>query len=132
MTTIAVLADVHGNMPAWEAAVHDVLRQSPDEVLLAGDLVGRGPQGAAVVQMAGRLGWRGVRGNHEDYLLAFRRGAVPDHWLQDPEWAAARWMAEELGAVGERVVTCLPFDLVARTAPEMRVVHGSPSSNQAS
>jgi len=130
VTTIAVLADVHGNVPAFEAVLDDALRRSPDEVLLAGDLVGRGPQGAAVVEMAGRLGWRGVRGNHEDYLLAFRRGDVPDHWLREPEWSAARWMAEELGAGGERAVARLPLGLVSRASPEVRVVHGSPCSNQ--
>ena len=42
MTRIAVLADVHGNVPALEAVIEDVTSQQPDEVLVGGDLVGRG------------------------------------------------------------------------------------------
>ena len=78
MTLIAVLADVHGNVPALEAVLDDIVAQRPDEVLVGGDLVGRGPCGKEVVLRLSELGWRGVRGNHEDYLLAFRHRRVPD------------------------------------------------------
>ena len=50
MTLIAVLADVHGNVPALEAVLEDVAAQQPDEVLVGGDLVGRGPYGKEVVR----------------------------------------------------------------------------------
>ena len=43
---------------------------------VGGDLVGRGPQGSRVIQRIRQLGWPSVRGNHEDYLLTFRRGTV--------------------------------------------------------
>ncbi len=73
MHKIAVLADIHGNLPALEAVLADIDAQRPDEVLVGGDLVGRGPQGSAVVRCIRERGWRAVRGNHEDYLLGFRR-----------------------------------------------------------
>ena len=129
MIRIAVLADVHGNVPALEAVIEDVTSQQPDEVLVGGDLVGRGPCGKEVVRLITEMGWRSVRGNHEDYLLAFRRKRVKDHWLTAPEWSAARWMAEELDNAAARTIEGLPLTLLSHLAPELRLVHGTPRSN---
>jgi len=129
MIRIAVLADIHGNLPALEAVLEDVAAQQPDEVLVGGDLVGRGPCGKNVVQRITEKGWRGVRGNHEDYLLAFRHKRVRSHWLTAPEWTAARWMAAELDEAAARTIEGLPLTLSSRLAPELRLVHGSPRSN---
>jgi len=126
---IAVFADVHGNMPALEAVLSDLASQHPDEVLVGGDLVGRGPQGSRVCQLVGNEAWRGVRGNHEDYLLAFRRAEVPDAWLHQDEWAASRWMAAELTESDVRYIDALPMGITSTLAPRLRLVHGSPRSN---
>jgi len=130
MTRIAVIADIHGNLPALEAVLDDLAAQELDEVLVGGDLVGRGPEGSAVVRRIADLGYRTLRGNHEDYLLGFRQGEVPDDWLTAGEWAASRWMAAELDAAAARYIEGLPFSFVADTAPEVRLVHGTPESNQ--
>ena len=95
MTRIAVLADIHGNMPAFEAVLDDLSHQQVDEVLVGGDLVGRGPQGSRVVRRVRALGLPAIRGNHEEYLLEFR-GELSDERREAEEWAAARWMAAEL------------------------------------
>lgn len=130
MTRIAVLADIHGNLPALEAVVADVARQAVDEVVVAGDLVGRGPQGSAVVRRVAGLGWASVRGNHEDYLLDIRAGRVPSGWGGDPAWAGARWMAQELGDDDAAFIAALPLQRVAATAAAVRIVHGTPASNR--
>jgi len=130
MPRIAVISDIHGNMAALEAVLEDLADQRPDEVLVGGDLVGRGPEGSAVVRRIVELGWPTVRGNHEDYLLAFRRREVPDEWLRDPEWSASRWMAAELGADDVGFIDSLPFTFTSRLAPELRLVHGTPNSNR--
>lgn len=130
MTRIAVIADIHANLPALEAVLDDLAGRDLDEVLVGGDLVGRGPQGDAVARRIREIGLRSVLGNHEEYLLAFRRGEVPDDWLTHPDWAAARWMARELSEDTAAYLAELPFSLVAASASELRVVHGSPSSTR--
>lgn len=130
MPRIAVLSDIHGNMPALDAVLEDLADRRPDEVLVGGDLVGRGPQGSAVVDRIRELGWPTVRGNHEDYLLAFRRRQVPEEWLRDAEWSASRWMAAELGADDVAYIDSLPFTFTSKLAPELRLVHGTPRSNR--
>jgi predicted phosphodiesterase len=126
---IAVLADVHGNVPALEAVLEDLSGQAVDEVLVGGDLVGRGPEGGAVVRRIRDLGWPCVRGNHENYLLGFRLGEVPAPWLHLDEWGASRWMAAELDDADVRYLAGLPLHLTARSAPGLRLVHGTPRSN---
>ncbi len=129
MTRVAVLADIHGNIPALEAVLEDIRSQTVDEVLVGGDLVGRGPQGSAVIRRLRDLGWPSVRGNHEDYLLTFRRGEVPLDWLEADEWSASRWMAEELAAEDVPYMQSLPFSLTSREIPQLHLVHASPQAN---
>ena len=100
-----------------------------DEVLLGGDLVGRGPEGSQVVSIARDRGWRGIRGNHEDYLLQFRRGEIPASWQHDHAWSAARWMAAELAETHISYLQSLPLTLRSRAIPGVRLVHGTPASN---
>ncbi len=125
---IAVIADIHGNMPALESVLADLETQKVDEVLVGGDLVGRGPQGSQVVRRIADLGWPTIRGNHEEYLLEFRRGKVPADWLETDEWAASRWMATELSDDDEAFIDALPFSLTSRNDQGIRLVHGSPRS----
>ncbi len=129
MSRIAVIADVHANVPALEAVLADIARVGVDEVLVNGDLVGRGPQGRAVVDRICELGLRSTRGNHEDYLLQFRRGEVPPAWLTLPEWACARWIADEIGDDAAAHIDALPFTLTSEVEPQLRLFHGSPRSH---
>ena len=129
MPRIAILADIHGNVPALEATVADIEAQQVDEVLVGGDLVGRGPQGRRVVERIRELGWPTIRGNHEDYLLSFRRGEVPENWLETDEWAASRWMAAELDDDSVRFIEALPFSIRSSLTADLLLVHGSPRSH---
>lgn len=132
MTTrrIAVIADIHGNLPALRAVIRDLEETRPEEILVAGDLVGRGPQGSAAIAEVRARGWATLRGNHEDYLMAFRRREVPEDWWLQEEWAASRWMAAELSAEDERFIESLPSALRPVATPDLLVVHGSPRSNR--
>jgi predicted phosphodiesterase len=126
---LAILADIHGNLPALKAVMADIESLSPDEVLVGGDLVGRGPQGSAVIGEIVARDWPSIRGNHEDYLLSFRRGEVPAEWWEQEEWAASRWMAAELTESDVAYLETLPFSLSARPAPGLLLTHGSPRSH---
>lgn len=68
---LAVVSDVHGNLPALEAVLADM--GSVDALVCCGDLVGYYPDVAEVVDRLLGLGARVVRGNHE--LMA--TGALP-------------------------------------------------------
>ncbi len=70
---LGVLADVHANLPALEAALRLLDRAGVDRVACLGDLVGLGPQPDAVVERLAELHVLCVAGNHD--LMAV--GALP-------------------------------------------------------
>lgn len=127
MPRLAIIADIHGNMPALEAVLDDIAGRSVDEILVGGDLVGRGPEGNAVVSRIRGLGLEAIGGNHEEYVIGARRGALPDAWPGTDVWDAARFMAADLEEANERYLDTLPFCLAR---PGLLLVHGTPSSNR--
>lgn len=126
---IAIIADIHGNLPALQAVIEDLEQAGVDEVLVGGDLVGRGPLGKAIVDEVRRRGWQAVRGNHEDYLLDFHHRRVPEEWWTREEWSAARWMTAELSAADFSYLESLPLTLASPIAPSLLLVHGTPRSH---
>ncbi len=68
---IAIFADVHGNLPALHAVLEDIDRQNVDAVVCAGDAVNPLPASVAVWKLLAEKNIPIVRGNHEDYLLAY-------------------------------------------------------------
>ena len=124
---LAILADVHGNVAALEAVIADLEQRDVDAVWVGGDLVGRGPEGRAVVERIRGLGWPTLAGNHEEYLLDFHHGRTPAEWQGLEEWDASRWMAAEIDGESYRYLEALPFSLDHQG---LRLVHGTPKSNR--
>lgn len=127
MFRIAVLSDIHGNIPALEAVLGDIRHAAPDQVIVAGDLVGRGPQSREALEVIAGTGWPVVMGNHEEFQVQCARGNVPDDW-QDGWWDPTRAVGESLGAQWIDWMAALPFQYVleAPGALPILVVHGSP------
>jgi putative phosphoesterase len=65
---IAVISDIHGNLPALEAVLADLRATSPDLVVQGGDLVANGASPGEVVDVIRELGWPGVVGNTDEML----------------------------------------------------------------
>jgi Icc-related predicted phosphoesterase len=49
MTRLAILADIHGNLPALEAVLADLAQFPVDHVVVAGDVINWGPHSAEVM-----------------------------------------------------------------------------------
>ena len=60
-----VIADIHGNLPALDAAVAALRERGVDRYLHLGDLVGYGPFPNECVDLVRDLGAVGVAGNHD-------------------------------------------------------------------
>lgn len=68
---IAILSDVHGNVPALTAVLDDIERWRPDQVIVNGDLISRGPYSLECLrQVQTRFPQaQYLTGNHETYVL---------------------------------------------------------------
>jgi predicted phosphodiesterase len=128
---LAILADVHGNLPALVAVLEDVTKQDVDRILVAGDVTG-GPQSQEVIDRLRSLNAWTIRGNREEYLTAYDAGTVPEYWRESEQWAPLRWEYRHLDRAAMDWVVSLPGPgrfVAAGTAP-IRVVHGSPNGDR--
>lgn len=67
---VAIISDIHGNLPALEAVAEDIDKWQPDAVIVDGDVVNRGPSSLECWQFVReRANWQIVLGNHEEYVL---------------------------------------------------------------
>jgi predicted phosphodiesterase len=65
---IAILSDVHGNLPALEAVMADIDAQDPDEVWCGGDLGWGGPWASECIGMIRAMEWPTVKGNTDVWI----------------------------------------------------------------
>lgn len=65
------IGDVHGSRKTLEALLNkvDFDKAKGDEIFLVGDLVNKGPDSGGVIDLAGEIGARAVRGNHDNAVL---------------------------------------------------------------
>ncbi|MEZ4590410.1 MAG: metallophosphoesterase family protein [Chloroflexota bacterium] len=132
---IAVISDIHGNMPALETVTADIEKWQPDQVIVDGDIVNRGPLSRAslewVLARQTNDGWRLVKGNHEDYVLecAAKNGSTagPDFEVRQ----FAHWAYEQVADYVPQIAN-LPGQqsVFAPDGSELRVVHGSMRDNR--
>ena len=104
---LAILADVHGNLPALEAVLADVEQQKVDRILVAGDVVD-GPYPLETLQvLRARRSWM-IRGNREKYFLAYDSGDVPATWHTGDRYASVRWIYRRLDREALDFIASLP------------------------
>jgi diadenosine tetraphosphatase ApaH/serine/threonine PP2A family protein phosphatase len=114
---IAVLSDIHANLPALDAVLQAI--GSVDAVWHLGDVVGYGPAPDAVVARLAEIGAVGVRGNHD--AAAFG-GREIESFNPDAR-AAMEWTRRTIGAPTRAWLGALPERLVEGA---FTLVHGSP------
>lgn len=117
---LAVLADVHANLEALTACLDDARARGAEGFAFLGDLVGYGPDPAAVVDVVAAYAERGaivVRGNHDQAVLEDRLDAMNADAAD-----AIRWTRAALGPRHREFLASLP--LVVRSGDAL-FVHGS-------
>ena len=84
---VAVITDIHSNLPALEAVLADLGREDPDEVWCLGDIVGYGAEPDACTRLVGEVVERCLAGNHDLVV----RGDIDIGYFAMSAGAAARW-----------------------------------------
>jgi predicted phosphodiesterase len=127
---IAVLADIHGNLPALEAVAADIGHLHPDLVFVAGDFQNRGPNPREVTKFVAQSGWTLLRGNHEDYVIRQSQDSGTQDITDYYNWLPARWTAN-LTRDFVDLIKQLPI-ATTLTGPDkllITIAHGSKRSN---
>lgn len=127
---LAIISDIHGNLPALEGVLADVARQSPDAVYCLGDLVGYGASPNEVTERIQADGMPTIMGNYDDGVgfdrdecgCAYRDPVDKELGDRSLAWTKARVTAENKAFL-RRLLPQLRFDANAR---RVLLVHGSP------
>lgn len=128
---IAILSDIHGNLPALDAVVADIDKWQPDVVLVNGDTVNRGAYSLACWRVVRSRGWTHTRGNHEAYMLErLVDPAYPQDKRYEQLFYLSSWTFRQFnGEVGELQSLPEEVSFYADDGSELRLRHGSMAGN---
>lgn len=129
---LAILADLHGNLPALEAVIAELERVQPDHVLVDGDLINAVPFSAQVIDRVRSMDWLVVRGNHEFYYLDHGTARAVPGSEKSERWGQLHWLVERVSPAQGAFLAMLPDDCtfyVPGTQP-LRITHGVPRRNR--
>ena len=129
---LAVLADIHGNLPALQAVLTELERLQPDFVVLDGDLINPMPFNNGVVDVVRASDWAVVRGNHEFYLLDYGTERAPQGAEDSERWGSLHWLVKRVGMEQAYYLAALPDELRLQFPgfQPIRVAHGVPGRNR--
>lgn len=121
---LAVLSDIHANLPALQACLQHARACGAQRLAFAGDLVGYGGDPHAVVKCIRELTDSAymavaVRGNHDQAAGL----EVDAHGSSDAEGQSASWTRKQLSAEHRRWLGALP--LWRTLEPDLLLVHAS-------
>ena len=120
---IAIVSDIHGNLPALEAVVRDIARRGADRVVNLGDSVSGPLLVRETAQYLMAQDWLHLAGNHERQVLALDPDA-PDLMRTQPSDAYAR---AQLGDA--ELAWMAALRPTVRFSPEVLLCHGTPASD---
>jgi predicted phosphodiesterase len=127
---IALIADVHANLPALRAVLDDAAAIGCDAIWCAGDVVGRGPHPNEVVEELRGAGIPTVQGNWDE-AVGMGREVTGSIWASPTGeqegytsllWTASQLTEENLAWL-RQLPTTLRFEVEGRTA---LLFHGTP------
>lgn len=115
MDRIAIIADIHGNIPALDAVLKDIKSKEIDIIICLGDLAGKGPSSAEAVDTIKE---------HCDYII---KGNW-DFLITEEETDMLRWHQNKLGKERLSFMKGLPIYLEFYMSGKLvRLCHASPN-----
>jgi predicted phosphodiesterase len=130
VTKLAVLSDIHGNLPALEAVISDLKKLDVDHVIVAGDVINFGPFARQVTELVIENGWSVIRGNNEYFLVDYKTPRAPAQWDDPVQFAPIVWLDRQFNHRLKTLIASWPdaLNLRFRDAPPLQLFHGTPNS----
>jgi putative phosphoesterase len=130
---VAVLCDIHGNLPALDAVLEELRGEAPELVVLGGD-VAAGPMPLEVLARLRELPWpvAWLRGNADRALVMSFDGTVPEKWRDHPIFVADAWTATRISRAERDFLEALPplVRLTVAGIGDVLFCHGTPHSDE--
>jgi predicted phosphodiesterase len=135
---IALISDIHANLPALEAVLADIDRAGVDAIYHIGDLVGYAPWPDETVVLMRARGIAGVAGNYDSTVATRYKHCgctYEDPRQEELSHLSFAWTLEHTSAETKRALGELPFRIDVRLAgghqsgATLILVHGTPTLN---
>ena len=128
--SVAVITDIHGNLPALEAALARIDELGIEQIYCGGDLVGYGPWPNEVCELIQERGIPTIYGNY-DYAIGRDEEdcmcAYPNQHDRELGQLSVNWTLENTSRASKDFMRGLPFDLRFELGGKrVLLVHGSP------
>lgn len=121
---MAVISDIHSNLPALEAVLADIDSQGVKRVVCLGDVVGYGPDPAECWRLVRDRASVIIRGNHDQALGTREMERFHPRARNAIEWTRKRLLQEPDGEEMIKAIVSLPRN---HREGKLLLVHGSPS-----
>ena len=121
---IALFADVHGNLPALEAMVHDLRVTKPDLLVCLGDLVDGYGQPREVVELVRWLNPAAAVLGNAEWRVRDWPGSVAT--MRPSQEEIFRWVVDELGPENRAYLSGLPTVTLIPPDDQLLAFHGIP------
>ncbi len=129
---IALLGDVHANLPALEAVLLHAKKEGAAAFWNIGDFVGYGAFPDQVVKQTRKSKFVSIIGNYDLKVLNFPKKDKKWRKKKHPlKWLAFRWAHDNLSGKSRKFLHTLPEQRVVEIeARRFLLVHASPASNE--
>jgi predicted phosphodiesterase len=128
---IAFMSDIHGNLPALEAAVADAKAHGAEQIIMAGDITGYGPMPDGVCNALKKWRIPAIVGNYDQKVIdVLKHGTSATEGMKKKKREILLWTVEHIGTRNRRYLSGLPdhLDLQLASGQMLLVIHGSPIS----
>jgi putative phosphoesterase len=129
---VALIGDIHANLPALEAVLDHARSQSVDKIWNVGDFVGYGPFPDEVVQLLRKDdNVLSVLGNYDRKVLEFKQKKEKWRKSKHPEkYLAFKWTYEHLSKKNRKYLRFLSQETRMKVSGHrILLTHGSPASD---
>jgi predicted phosphodiesterase len=108
---VALVSDIHANLQAWNSVLLDIRSQDIDSIICLGDIVGYGPDPAAVLESVYSNVDHVVLGNHDAVVC----GKLDAELFNDVAMEIILWTKKQLGKAAVEFLDSLPLTIKARS-----------------
>lgn len=138
MSIIAIISDIHGNLPALKTVLEDIRKRNIEQIYCLGDLVDFAPWNNEVIELIKNSGIPCIMGNHDE-RVAFDKEVIPVKKHSEEETyartTAINYTKRTVTAANKAYLSTLPFEF--RLALDyggktniVLLVHASTKSNE--
>ncbi len=134
----ALISDIHANLPALEAVLHDIEKQRVDATYHLGDLTGYSPWPNEVIALLRQRGIQGIAGNYDSTVATNYKhcGCHADSQHEEElSHISYEWTRQHVNADTKSYLAALPFRIDIRplgghlNGPTIILLHGNQTLN---